>query len=205
MRAAVLALCAALAAAPAMATQDAFPALYSVQDVASDDVLNVRAEPRAGAEIIGALPWNARDIEVVELAPRADWGRVHLDGRSGWVSLRFMRRHPGQFMGAFPEIARCAGTEPFWGLDQAAGIYDFSAPDGPRLGFTESWRGSSLGRRDRHALMLTGRTAEATAVISYGACSDGMSDRHYGLGIDLILEGGPDGPALYSGCCTLQP
>lgn len=205
MRAAILALCAALAGTPALATQDAFPALYSVKDVASNDVLNIRAEPDAKAEIIASLPWDARDIEVVELAPRADWGRVNVGEGSGWVSLRFMRRHPGQFFGAFPEIARCAGTEPFWGLSRDGKGYSFSAPDAPKVRFEATWQGSSLGRRDRHAMTLRGGRADGTAVISYQACTDGMSDRRYGLSMDLILEGGPDGPALYSGCCTLQP
>lgn len=205
MRAAALALCLALAASPAWATQDAFPALYSVKDVASNDALNVRASPDAESQIVGTLPFDARDIEVVELAPRADWGRVNVDGLSGWVSLRFMARHPGQWMGAFPKVARCFGTEPFWGLNRSGDGYAFSTPNGPETRLMPTWEGSSLGRRDRHAMTLSGAGTSAMAVISYAACSDGMSDMRFGLTIDLIRKGGPDGPALHSGCCTLQP
>lgn len=206
MRAAALALAAALLAGPAAATQDAFPALYDVAGVASDDVLNVRARPDAAAQIVGTLPPDARDVEVIELAPRVDWGRVNVNGTSGWVSLRFMERHPGQFFGAFPEIARCAGTEPFWSLRREGADFAISGVDLPGTRFSTTWRGSSLGRRDRHAMTLAAETGEtATAVIAYTQCSDGMSDYRYGLTLDLVREGGPDGPALYSGCCSLAP
>ena len=34
-------------------------------------------------------------------------------------------------------------------------------------------------------------------------CSDGMSDRLFGLAATLVLHG--DQPRLLSGCCTIQP
>ncbi|MGR3455062.1 SH3 domain-containing protein [Pseudooceanicola sp.] len=204
MRAVAFALVAGLLAGPAAATQDAFPALYDVAGVASDDVLNVRAEPDASSEIIGALPPDARNVEVIELAPRVDWGRVNVNGTSGWVSLRFMERHPGQYLGAVPEVARCAGTEPFWSLSREGRDYVFSGPDLDETAYSPGWRGAAEGRRDRYAVTLRNGRAEATAVIAYARCSDGMSDYRYGLTLDLIREGGPDGPALYSGCCSLS-
>lgn len=205
MKALALALAILALPLPAAATQDAFPSLYNVKDVASNDVLNLRAAPDAGAAIVGHLPFDARNVEVVELAPRVDWGRVNVDGTSGWVSLRFMQRLPGQFFGAFPEIARCFGTEPFWGLVRDGDGYVFSGPDLPQTRYAARWQGTAEGRRDRHAMRLTAGRRGATAVIGYAQCTDGMSDARYGLTLDLIREGGPDGPALYSGCCTLQP
>ncbi|WP_375687457.1 SH3 domain-containing protein [Pseudooceanicola sp. LIPI14-2-Ac024] len=199
MTRAALILCAALLATPAAATQDAFPALYDVTGVAANDVLNLRAAPNAGAPVVGTLAPDATGVEVVELAPGVDWGRVNIGETSGWVSLAYMARRPGQFAGAPPDIARCFGTEPFWGLTAANAGYIFSGVDIPPRTLTPTWQGAAAGRADRH-----GMTFDAgTAVITTAACSDGMSDRRFGLAIDLLLTAG-DTPLLYSGCCTLQ-
>jgi uncharacterized membrane protein len=40
-------------------------------------------------------------------------------------------------------------------------------------------------------------------VIRREICSDGMSDRVYGMSVDLGIDGGTGGPALLAGCCTL--
>ena len=34
-------------------------------------------------------------------------------------------------------------------------------------------------------------------------CSDGMSDRLFGLSATLVIHG--DSPRMLSGCCTIQP
>ncbi|WP_088622884.1 SH3 domain-containing protein [Oceanicola sp. 22II-s10i] len=204
----LLALVAALACAgPAAATQDAYPALYNVRGVASNDVLNVRAEPTASAPIVGSLAFDQMDVEVLELAPGVNWGLVNTQEGTGWVSLAYMLRQPGQYFGAFPEVARCSGTEPFWGLSSDGIGYVLSGPDMPDTAFSETWRGSSIGRRDRHAMTLQSADpalSEGTAVIAYAECSDGMSDRQYGLTVDLLLRG-TAGVTYYTGCCTLQP
>ena len=39
------------------------------------------------------------------------------------------------------------------------------------------------------------------------SCSDGMSDREYGLSVDMFLSGSddPEDMGLYSGCCSIAP
>jgi len=204
LRAVLVALAILAAAGAARATQDAFPALYDVVDVASNDVLNVRAAPSPSADIVGALDWNARGIEVIEMAPGVDWGLVNTREASGWVSLRYMRRRAGQWMGAFPEVASCFGTEPFWSLTRGAGSWTLDRAGEPAVSWRETWRGAASGRRDRHGIALQGVTGtSASGVIAYEACGDGMSDRSYGLSLDLIMVG-PNGGSMLSGCCTLQ-
>ncbi|MFD2813860.1 SH3 domain-containing protein [Paracoccus aerius] len=70
-------------AGPALATQEyILPTLFDVTGVASDDVLNIRAEPNAKAAIIGTLAPDAFRIEVVE--ERQGWARVNTgEGRAG--------------------------------------------------------------------------------------------------------------------------
>ncbi|TFL17573.1 SH3 domain-containing protein [Jannaschia formosa] len=184
---------------PALATQDGWPALHDVTGVASDDVLNIRAEPSAGSEIIGSFAPDATDIEVVRPNERQDWGLVNTAGGTGWVSLAFLERHPGQWDGAFPMLARCFGTEPFWNLAIDGDAATFSTPEMSLDGSVVARLGSP-NRRDRHGLRVAlpeGRWIEG--VISSEACNDGMSDRAYGLAFDALRE-----ETVLSGCCSLS-
>lgn len=199
MRPAAFALCGLFIAGPAGATQDAFPALYDVRDVAADDVLNIRAAPSSDSATIGALAPDARDIEVLVPGPRGRWARINHGEGTGWVSLRYLERHPGQWFGAVPQVARCFGTEPFWSLTRDGDGFTLTGVDRPAQAMTPLWQGSAASRRDRHAIRFDG----GSAVITYAACSDGMSDRQFGLTIDLILTGAET--EYRTGCCTLQP
>ena len=104
-------------------------------------------------------------------------------------------------------LKRRNGTEPFWSLTHGAtgaSWSDFDVSDQP---LSERWsgRGSGVGAASLlHGWVLDGPGGTLNAVIEAGLCSDGMSDRAYGLGIRLIRQG-PDGPALYAGCCALAP
>ena len=97
-----------LLAGPAAATQDQWPALFDVSGVAPDDVLNIRAAPSASAEIIGTLAPDAAGVEVVRPDSRHGWGLVNTGEGSGWASLAFLVRRPGQWLGA--EIPKPAPT-----------------------------------------------------------------------------------------------
>lgn len=189
-----------LAALPAFATQDGWPALYDVTGVATDDVLNVRAAPSADAEIIGSLAPDATDVEVIEANDALTWGRVNTGERSGWASLAFLQRHGGQWDGKLPAITRCFGTEPFWGLTRADGILEYSDPDGTGWSATVASETGSSGRRDRHVIAAVG----VTLVLRGELCSDGMSDRLFGLSADLLTTV-PGGVTMHSGCCTIAP
>ena len=194
-------LCLAGSAAPA---QDSFPALYDVTGVAGDDVLNLRSGPSAGADKVGALSHDARDIEVLRRAEGADWGLVNTGETTGWAALRFLRRQAGQDRGAFPALTRCFGTEPFWTVTATDQGWRFDRMGEGTDTFAETWRGPAAGRSDRFGLTLSSKAGAATAVIGIAICGDGMSDRSYGYTIDL-LRPGQSGPVLYSGCCTLAP
>ena len=175
------------------------PALYDVTGVAADDVLNVRAGPDAGSEIIGTLAPGATGVEVIEEAD--GWGRVNAGERSGWASLTYLARRPGQEAGDLPARLRCAGTEPFWSLVTTGEevILDEMATNR-----TRSWPQSSTltaeGRYEPHAIPGEGDAPDV--IVSRGACTDGMSDRAFGL-IVHVLQGGDD-PYLLSGCCSIE-
>lgn len=204
-------LVAALAAlaAPVGATQDQWPALFDVTGVAADDVLNIRTDPDATSDIIATLAPDATRVEVIRPNERESWGMVNAGERTGWVSLAFLQRRAGQWLGAHPRITSCFGTEPFWSLDlQNENALAWRTPEIEIAGGRIEARLASGNRRDRHGLSARfsfGKEAtEISAITALQVCTDGMSDRAYGISVDVLMTG-VEGTALYSGCCTLAP
>jgi len=177
------------------------PAFYAVRDVAPDDVLNVRAAPSVAAEVIGTLAPDARNIEVTALSADGRWGEINVDERSGWTSMRFLTRTAGM---ATPLRAQCFGTEPFWSLT-IDGNATFDSASGADFTFGVTAQVSSANRTDRRAVLGRGPIGGLSATIAAQSCSDGMSDRAYGLSIDAVLDLQTGGPRLISGCCSLLP
>ena len=183
-----------------------FPARFDVIGVDAADVLNIRRGPGTEHAIIGALGPQARDIEVVGLGPRGKWAHIATGEGGGWVSARHLRRQGDVGGGQLPYPLVCTGAEPFWALEFGDdGRAFFSAPDIPGEFFMPNWAGSAEGLPPQEfALVLQGKGSRATAMISRTECSDGMSDRPYGLAIRLLI--GLDGNRrFFMGCCRLEP
>ncbi|QDY71465.1 SH3 domain-containing protein [Qingshengfaniella alkalisoli] len=129
---------------------DEYPALFDITDVASDDELNIRAAPNSRADIIGSLPPDRTDVEVLRLSKDRKWARVGLPEQSGWVAVRYLAPQPVQPDNMIPVRLRCNGTEPFWSLhiprhDQA----EFERMPDPTQGFSIVWQSAPAGRTDR--------------------------------------------------------
>lgn len=187
-------------AGPAFATQEyILPTLFDVAEVAADDVLNIRAQPNAGAEIIGTLASDATKIEVVE--ETRGWGRVNSGEASGWVSMAYLAYRVDVWKpGELPDGFRCYGTEPFWGLERAGDQLLLSRPDSKDDARSiKAVLGTGVFRDPMRAVVAEGMTVTSTRAI----CSDGMSDRLFGLEAHAILQG--DEPMMFSGCCSIQP
>lgn len=196
-------------ATPVFATQDRWPALFDVTGVAAQDVLNLREAPSASSAIVGSLPPDARNIEVIRPNDRETWGLVNTGDGTGWVSLSFLARQPGQIFGSLPDRAFCAGTEPFWSLDIDAGSVRFDRPgEQSHVGRIDS-NIRSNNHPGTHALVgifersAGARYLDVVAMMSNEACTDGMSDRAYGYSVDVIT-GNTEGFDMWSGCCTLS-
>ena len=202
-----LLLAAGIFTGPAAATQEyILPTLFDVAGVGPGDVLNIRATPSAKAEIIGAIPHDATGIEVVAQDPTGRWAQVNIAGRSGWVALRYLEYQVGVWeSGELPEGLRCLGTEPFWALEPEGDRVVFSTPDAPDRELSlEAVLGTGIFRDPRRALIARGPERRLTATIVPTACSDGMSDRAYGLETGIVLEGWEE-PRLLVGCCSISP
>ncbi|MXQ08302.1 SH3 domain-containing protein [Alphaproteobacteria bacterium GH1-50] len=204
-----------LLAGPVHATQDAFPGLYDVTGVASDDVLNIRSGPGASHAIIGSLPPDATDIEVIAPDDRHRWAKINFREGTGWVSMDYLVPHPGQVSGFVPDIRHCFGTEPFWSLTYDQPRITLSMPDiEPRDGLISGYHGS-LSRRDRFAFTgsffpTAAGDREIQLFVRQEICTDGMSDREYGIAADVLIKrptagGDHSGTGFYAGCCSLTP
>lgn len=190
----------ALLALPAWAAPDIFPSLVDVVDVRADDVLNIRAEPGTRGAIVGTLPPGATAIEVV--GGQDGWLRVNAGEASGWISARYTRAREDVWQqGAVPATLSCYGTEPFWALGLDGDALRYSEPEGASR--HEGLRilmpqGAAPG--PERALLAQGVTALIAP--APGLCSDGMSDRLYGLDARLLIGEG-EGTRLLQGCCSI--
>lgn len=197
-----LILMAALVAAPAaMAQSVTLPSLFEVTGIT--DLLNVRAGPDTAQSIVGGLSADARDIEVVALDPSGDWGLVNTGEQVGWVALRFLAEQPGVWEpGTLPANLSCFGTEPFWSLRPEAGTLVYDTPEGGAQSFPLTVLDSGIPGDARRALVAG--EGGPVATITPRVCSDGMSDRAFGLET-LVILARDEGPQLRTGCCSIAP
>lgn len=195
---AALALVASLAG-PAQATQEyILPTLFDVAGVAADDVLNIRQQPDASSPVIGTLSPDARDVEVVQ--ETRGWGRVNSGEASGWVSMRYLTYRTDVWEpGRLPAGFRCFGTEPFWSIGVSGDQIHYSEPERESAFPLGAILDSGVFRHPTRAVL----GGEMTLVATPQLCSDGMSDRLFGLEASLIRHG--ERPVMLNGCCTIQP
>lgn len=187
---------------PLSAGAGTLPSRFDVTGVAGGDALNVRAEPTIAAPVLATLAADARGVEVVAVDPSGRWGRVNAGEGSGWVALRYLREEPGVWQaGALPSGLRCFGTEPFWSLVPEGRTARIDRPEGS-ASFALEALDLGLSADARRALLLRSETAAATATITPEVCSDGMSDRLFGLAVLVVVED-TDAPRLLSGCCSI--
>lgn len=178
------------------------PQLHDVTGVAADDRLNIRASPSPHAERIGALPPDARGIEVVAVDETGRWGKINSGERSGWVNLRYLAPR-GVHIDNYnlPVGLSCYGTEPFWSLTRSNGGFDLEMLGDTLQTFQiEIAQDSGIDGDLRRMIHLQTQDMPATAFLYPASCSDGMSDRSFGLAISLMIS--LSGP-LISGCCSL--
>lgn len=188
-----------------MAQSQNLPELFTVKDVDSTDKLNIRLAPSASAEVIGTFEPGQSGIEVVAQSTDGTWSKVNSGEASGWVASKFLEVQPNTWVnGKLPSNLTCYGTEPFWSLSAKEGALTYRPMDGEEKTLSEIqiMDRNFEGDRNRFILARSGNE-QVTAVIQPGQCSDGMSDRSFGLTSVLIFQGGDDGAKINHGCCSI--
>lgn len=181
----------------------AFPGLYDVTGVSADDALNVRAHPSTASAIVGRFEATQTGIEVVATDAAGAWGQVNLGEGAAWVSMRFLAPQDGVWTpGGLPETLACFGTEPFWSIRVEDGALAYSTPEDGRSLAPVAVLDSGIAGDARR--MVTGGTAgdRMTVAMVPTTCSDGMSDRVFGLET-LVLVEEPGAARLLTGCCSI--
>lgn len=202
----VLSLLVAVSAPAHATTEYTLPSLFDVAGVAADDVLNIREAPGANARIVGELSPDARNIEVVGFDASGKWARINAGEQTGWVAFRFLRYRLDVWQPqTLPASLQCRGTEPFWSFTATSDAVVFSTPEVRRTVMPIDSVLDTGGFRDtRRSVTATGTGQSLTAIIVPMACSDGMSDRAYGLDVTVLLETRGNLQML-TGCCSVAP
>jgi uncharacterized protein YraI len=77
-----------------------FFGLFAVTDHPATELLNLRTGPGTEYEIVGGLPYNARDVEVTDCHAhekyRFRWCKIRWKGVSGWAYGRYLRDEFGR-------------------------------------------------------------------------------------------------------------
>lgn len=202
----LLAFCLCLAAAgPALATPKyVLPTLFDVSGVSAGDRLNIRDRPSASGAVIGTLAPDATGVEVV--AERNGWAMVNTAERAGWVNARYLAYRTDVWTaGALPATLNCLGTEPFWALRQVGSRMVFETPGTSRPLDRRAVLDDGRFRSPVRAVVAGDGNGRMTAVIQPAQCSDGMSDRVYGLSAVLVFDGAGQRSQMLSGCCRITP
>ncbi len=171
---------------------------------AGQEIVYLRRRPDAGSEIVGQLPPNRRNVEIVALSEDGAWGLMAEGEGGAWAPMARLSLADGQDEERLPENLGCFGSEPFWILRMRGDEVAFDEIDGNEISMTPRWQGHAEGRPPQsYALVLDGADGGTlNALIRREQCSDTMSDRPYGFSIDAIL-GGKLGQRMLSGCCSL--
>ena len=180
---------------------DSYPALFDVSGVAANDVLNIRSQPNAQSDIIGSFAHDRKRLEVLRLSPDQRWGRVGLGEHAGWIAMRFAVPVAGDDPQQFPQQMHCFGTEPFWSLSMTPSGTTYDALDAPPEVLTPI---TAMTASNGYFVSLTnGAGTQRHLTIARQACNDGMSDREFGLRLQMFAQQAA-GNDLRTGCCTLD-
>lgn len=192
--------------APAFATPEAIlPSRADVIGVAAADQLNIRAAPDANAAVIGTLAPDAKGFEITGFDPSGQWARVSMGEVSGWANGRFLQMQRDTWVfGKLPATLSCYGTEPFWSLQRTASGMAFTTPDqDPRALDLRVVMDRGIAEDPLRSLIAGDTKGRVTAVIQPQICSDGMSDRDFGLSATVILDGQGQTSRMLTGCCSV--
>nr|TFG55065.1 MAG: hypothetical protein E4H34_01230 [Hyphomicrobiales bacterium] len=177
-------------------TQETETPSLVVINVASNDVLNMRAEPDANAAIVGTLPPNTGNIHVAaQSAETGDWIYIEANELEGWVNANYLAY--ANSYAPLPIRLHCSGTEPFWGiaLSYSRADVDFAYSDEDfRTGFHPP-----ISPANRTNIWLRTRfdLESDFLLLQADACSDGMSEQVYAYSLMAKLNGN-----LIGGCCN---
>ncbi|MCF2871427.1 SH3 domain-containing protein [Octadecabacter sp. G9-8] len=187
-------------ACPSAAAQS-LPDRFMIDGVAADDVLNIRSGPSPSDDVVGTLGPFTLNVEVLD--QRDGWAQVPTPEGWGWVSKRYLADNPWP-ENEVPRPLQCSGTEPFWTFSMYPRGTEYSElalnEPTPRVQTVVS---ETIAPKGFLIETQEGPTLTRTLMVDGRICSDGMSDRPFGMSATLFTQA-PDGNYVQTGCCTMQ-
>lgn len=160
---------------------------YRVVGVASNDVLNIRAQPTSRSEIIGVFNHNHPLFEVTGSDGR--WVRVNLGEYSGWVHSGYIQpvNVPTFPQTNLPNDLKCYGEEPFWTITLSGGRLQLQSTT-----FGAKVYAVSTIENIGDSYLITGisKTAnEISIVVEDEVASSSMVENYYNWSVSLEMDG----------------
>ena len=186
---------------PSHTLADSFPARYSVNGVAANDTLNIRAEPNASSPKTWKLPPFAINIEVLRVSEDARSGMIGMGEGNGWDAMRYLQVTPNDTSYTTSRPLNYSGKEPFWALNMTPRGTEFTKLGASRIDLNNV--SEAVAQTGSLATFEEGPTKTYTLMFKPAQCSDGMSDRDFGFTGRVFIEA-PDGNRYLRGCCTMD-
>lgn len=98
-------------------------------------------------------------------------------------------------LSSFASTLKCVGTEPFWGAEITDKVVRYSDPVNENMSLKILSKKNAIGFAEGAAFVV--KTKYASAAVTMGECSDGMSDEVYSHTIVLEMNGN-----VLAGCCN---
>lgn len=176
------------------------PAVFSVINVDSGDVLWVRNGPNASAAPVTNLPPSA-PVSVLEFTNNG-WAKVTIGQNIGYVKASYLTQGGGVVTSSGMQLGlNCNGAEPFWNMQIATDrTITYTAMGGAPL--VSSLQAANPSQSGLYPFQFTDG-GQLNGNLSAQICSDGMSDITYPWKILLNAPMNGSMQAL-NGCCTLQ-
>lgn len=131
------------------------------------------------------------------------WGQIAHGEGDGWLPMAGLSRQPSPQDQSLP--LRCYGVEPFWGVHLPTPFFaEFEQPEHPEMPLQITGTDSRPGADGPVRLWtFAGETATASLLVRHEMCSDGMSDRPFGLSAAFTMIESTGAVHLRLGCCAL--
>lgn len=176
------------------------PAVFSVINVAANDVLWVRNAPDAAAAPVTNLQPNAA-VSVLEFINNG-WAKVTIGQNIGYVKASYLAQGGGITTSSGMQLGlNCNGAEPFWNMQIATDrTMTYTAMGGAPL--VSSLQAANPSQSGPYPFQFSDG-GQLNGTLSAQICSDGMSDITYPW--KILLNAPMSGSMLaLNGCCTLQ-
>jgi uncharacterized membrane protein len=168
---------------------------YKVIHVPPDDTLNVRTGPGTQHPILLALPYDAKDIEIISDPPTSKWVVISLghSRKTGWVNRYYLDAYNREI----PSSYQCGGTEPFWSIEFKESETNVDIMSGVKFSIPQMLNIHAMNTPDS-SRVLTGSDTNhhVMAFVREATCNNGMSDHQYDYTVTAVVDN-----KAFSGCC----